>query len=269
MPMAARVHGVDELPARNGHRSERQQHREHVPAVAGIVARRQAFGGEEVVAREALEVAMREALARAAPGVEVGELLQPQARRDVGEVVLGARVLDVARAVGQPLDAVEAQLLDHRGLALVVHHQRAAFDGGHVLVGMEAERHQVPGGAHGLASGARADGERGVLEHAHAVSLGERQELRGIDGSVEVRRKQQPRARRHGRLRRGEIDVARGEVHVDEDRGGAHRSITLPVTKKLCAGVMTSSPGPMPAMRNPTSIAAVADVSVRTSRPPT
>jgi hypothetical protein len=46
------------------------------------------------------------------------------------------------------------------------------------------------------------------------------------------------------------------------------RSITLPVQKKLCAGVITSSPGPTPSISRATCIAAVAEVTVRTGRPP-
>ncbi len=44
------------------------------------------------------------------------------------------------------------------------------------------------------------------------------------------------------------------------------RSITLAVAKKLCAGVITSSPGPTPMSSSATCIAAVAEVSVRTGR---
>ena len=46
------------------------------------------------------------------------------------------------------------------------------------------------------------------------------------------------------------------------------RSTMLPVTKKLCAGTITSSPGPTPSISSATCIAAVAEVSVRTGRPP-
>ena len=46
------------------------------------------------------------------------------------------------------------------------------------------------------------------------------------------------------------------------------RSITFAVAKKLCAGVITPSPGPTPSISSATCIAAVADVSVRTGRPP-
>ena len=46
------------------------------------------------------------------------------------------------------------------------------------------------------------------------------------------------------------------------------RSIRLPVTKKLCAGVITSSPAPTPSISSATCIAAVAEVNVRTGRAP-
>src|SRR6266853_5206025 len=47
-------HRVHERLAAAAQRLQRQQHREHVPAVTGVVAWRQALGREQVVAREAL-----------------------------------------------------------------------------------------------------------------------------------------------------------------------------------------------------------------------
>ena len=47
------------------------------------------------------------------------------------------------------------------------------------------------------------------------------------------------------------------------------RSITFALAKKLCAGVTTSSPGPTPRSSRATSMAPVAEVRVRTGRPPT
>jgi hypothetical protein len=44
-------------------------------------------------------------------------------------------------------------------------------------------------------------------------------------------------------------------------------TIMLSTVKKLCAEVMTSSPGPMPQSCSATSTAAVAEVSARTGRP--
>src|SRR5258706_10669371 len=65
------VHRVHERLAAAAQRLQRQQHRKHVPAVPGAVARRQALGREQVVAREALEARAVEALARTAPFVQV------------------------------------------------------------------------------------------------------------------------------------------------------------------------------------------------------
>ncbi len=67
---------------------------------------------------------------------------------------------------------------------------------------------------------ARADRERRVLHHAHAVALREPGERVGCDGCVVVRGQQHARARRDRRVGRGEVDVARGEVHVDEHGRG-------------------------------------------------
>ncbi len=143
MPDAFLHHRVHHLLARGADALERQQDGEHVPAVAGVVARRQALGRDEVVARERLEVEMREALAlrgtirrgaRAAPGRGARTrrrscTCSPAPRRRACRRA-GARCRGSA-----PL---------HRGgLGRVVHDQRAALDGGHVLVGMEAERHEV------------------------------------------------------------------------------------------------------------------------------
>ena len=153
------------------------------------------LGREEVVIGEELEVEVREARSRAAPIVQVRELLQAEARGDVGEVVLGARVLHVARAVGQALDAMEAQLLHDRALALVVQHEGAALDRGHVLVRVEAERDEVAARTHGAARVARTDGKRRVLQDAHLVALGEFVEQVRVERRVPVRGQQQLRAR--------------------------------------------------------------------------
>src|SRR6266699_1262486 len=71
------LHRVHERLAGAAQRLQRQQHGEHVPAVPGVVARRQALGREQVVAREALEVALRKARASAAPVLQVRELRDP------------------------------------------------------------------------------------------------------------------------------------------------------------------------------------------------
>ena len=47
------------------------------------------------------------------------------------------------------------------------------------------------------------------------------------------------------------------------------RSITLAVQKKVCAALITSSPGPTPSISRAICIAAVAEVTARTGRPPT
>src|SRR5688572_15458387 len=215
------LHRVDERLARDPRLIERQQRGEHVPAVAGVVARGQAFCGEELVALEAREVAAREPLARAAPVVQVRELREPEACGHIREVELAARRLDVARAVGTPRDAVEAQPLDAGRLGGVVHDERPTLDGGQVLVGMEAEARDVARRAHGLPARPRSDRERRVLDHAHAVAPREGRERGGIERGVVVRGQQCARARRHGRVGLGEVDVAGGEVDVHEDRGGA------------------------------------------------
>ena len=122
-------------------------------------------------------------------------------------VLVGWRIL---QAGGSALDAVEAQLVHDRRLALVVERQGSALDGGHVLVGMEAERDDVARRPHRAARGARSDREGGVLEDAQLVAPGESVEGIGIERRVVMRRKQQACLRRDRGLRLREIDVARG-----------------------------------------------------------
>ena len=179
-------------------------------------------GVSEVVALEAREVVRGEALARAAPRVEVRQLREPEARRDIREVVLAARRAR-RRACRRRAGAMpwKRSCSTRARLARVVHHQRAALDGGHVLVRVEAEGDEVAGGAHGLAARARADRERRVLEDAHAVALAERGERGGIERRVVVRGQQHARARRDGRARPARGRGCGSQVHVHEHRRGA------------------------------------------------
>src|SRR5207247_4709112 len=91
-------------------------------------------------------------------------------------VELAAGHLHVARAVGQSRDAVEAQHLDVLRLAFVVDDERTALDRGDVLVRMETEDADVAKAADRLATPARADGERGVLDDAQLAFSGQRVE---------------------------------------------------------------------------------------------
>ena len=152
---AARLHRVAKRLARERHAVERQQHAPHVPRLAVVAgrARRQHAGG---IGGEALEIAVDE---RAAAGEELRqprELRDADPRIDVGQVELAAGKGDVARAIGQVDDAVEAQRFDALRLVGVVDDQRAAFDRGDVLVRMEAERDEVAERADVAALPARA-----------------------------------------------------------------------------------------------------------------
>ena len=82
------------------------------------------------------ELRQRRELRNADPGV------------DVGQVELSAGVGDIARAVGQPLDAVKAQRFDAYRFGDVVADEGTALDRRDVLVGVETERHEIADGTH-------------------------------------------------------------------------------------------------------------------------
>ena len=146
---------------------------------------------------------------------------------------------------------------------------RPSLDGRHVLVGMEAEADQVAEAADPAAAPGGADGVRGVLDDAQLVALRDFVEAIHIDRqSREMHWHDGPRARSDGRLDLVEVNIARIQSHIHEDRPRPVRVMTLAVATKLKAGVMTSSPAPIPQARSAISIPAVAEVCVRIGRPP-
>ncbi|MBI1990295.1 MAG: hypothetical protein HYS65_11315, partial [Betaproteobacteria bacterium] len=218
--LIARVHRVDELPARNPHAPERQQRGEHVPAVARLVSRVAARRQHaRRIGVEASEIMFGERAARRGELIETRELREAHAGVHVGKVELASGHIDIARAVGQPRNAVKAQLLGELRFVGVVEHQRAALDRGHVLVGVEAECHQVAKGADSAAAPARADRERGILDDPQTVFAREAVQAIHVDRQAgEMRRQYRAGGRRDRGRGLRQIDVARREVAIDEHR---------------------------------------------------
>ena len=105
---------------------------------------------------ETLEIAVDERAPLGEKRRQPLELRDADARIDVGQIELAAGKCDVARAVGLPLDAVEAQHFDSPRLVHVVADDRAALDRRHVLVRMKAERDEIADRADGASLPARA-----------------------------------------------------------------------------------------------------------------
>jgi len=100
---------------------------------------------------------------------------------------------------------------------------RAALDGRHVLVGMEAEAHQVAKAADAPPAPRRPDGVRCILDDPQPVARCQLIETLHIDRQPgEVHRQDRTRARGDRRLRLLQIHVARIEVDVDEYGPGTY-----------------------------------------------
>ena len=214
----ALVHGTDEIPPRDPQCLERQERGEDVPAVPVVSPRRQAHGW---IGAQPLEVAGHE---QATPGIERRQVLQlgqADARRHVAQVVLAAGEQHIGTTVGIAPQSVEALQLDCGQLALVGQAECAALDGGEVLVGVEAERHQVAEAADALAAPGGADGVGRILDHPQVASPGDRVKPVHVHCQPgEVHGHDRPRARRDRGLDPIEIEIAAVQLDVDEHRPG-------------------------------------------------
>ena len=130
---------------------------------------------------------------------ELGELAQPDGGHDVGHVEFAAEHVHIQSVDAVAGHALQTVFLGQQRFLGIIEHQAAAFAGGDVLVGLEAERDQIAEGADAAAAPARTDRLRRIFHDAQ---------------------------------------------------------------------VMTSSPGPMPAMRRAISMVHVPELKVRTGRPP-
>ena len=266
---AARVERIAKRLARDRHPRQGQQHREHVPRlpVAGARPRRQHAGG---IGRETLEVALGERAPRREEFGQPRELRNADPRVDVGQIELPAGKRDVARAVGKVFDAVEAQRVDALRLRRVVDDERAAFDRRDVLVGMKAEASRgrparrccdCATATPARAPHPRSRAGRGAARAPHSASMSTSEPGQCVGMIAFVRGVIAASTWSRSMLR-----VTRSQ---STNTGVAPTfTIMLRTVKKLCADVITSSPGPMPATCSATSTAAVADVSAFTGRPP-
>ena len=235
---AARIQRIANLSSRQRELVEWKQDAEHVPAVVVVVrragARRQHAGG---IGAQALEVAVDEASPVGKKARQPFELCAADARIHVGQVELAAGKRDISRSISLVCDAMEAQRLDSYRFSLVVDDERAAFDRRDVLVGVEAERHQIAEGSDRLALPARTEHQRRILDHAQAVPAGERVQRVHVDQRAGVmRRNDRSRRGSDGRLDLHEVDVARHEIAVDEYGSGANLGDHVEHGKKTLRG---------------------------------
>jgi len=222
-----------------------------------------------------LEVARHQ---RTAPGVELLEpleLSQAHRGRDVREVVLAAGqqcVEPVGAGLHLTVPAVQTRSpLSSSGEAA---RDRATLDGGDVLVGVKAEKPPGPPKLPIRRPRARAEpmGMRGVLDDAQTGC----RPATAYSCSMSSGRP----AKCTGRMARGarcdrrryllEIDVARVEAHVHEHRAG-HPRATIDVGGGHEAQRRRDDlipPGRLPQASSAISRPAVAEVWVRTGRPP-
>ncbi len=169
----------------------------------------------------------------ASPGVkacELAQLRQPQARREIGEIVLvpvGENlVAPVARGgVALPGVAADAVQGEHacplRGLG-VAHDQHPALAGRDVLGGVEAEGSGIAQRAHASAAVARRQGVRGVLDHRQppaARDIEDRVHVTGEAGDVDGDHRSRARGARA--LDVLATEIARHGIDVGKDWSGA------------------------------------------------
>jgi hypothetical protein len=113
-------------------------------------------------------------------------------------------------------------LLGEFGLVLVGEDQAAALDARDVLVGVEAERHEIAQGPDAPAPPGAAEGLGGVLDDAKPVGLGEGVEAVAVHRQAgEVHRQNRAGRGGDGGRHAVEVEVARDRIDVDEDRPGA------------------------------------------------
>ncbi len=167
---------------------------------------------------EFLEVGAGELAALRREFLEVRQLAEADPRGDVGHVELPACELDLHAVVARPHDALEPVLLGEPRLALVVQDEASALGGRDVLVGVEAERHEVPEGADPPPLPGAAEGLGRVLDDAKPVLPRDRVQAVAVDRKAgQVDRDDRAGPRRDRRLDASEVDVPGDGIDVDED----------------------------------------------------
>src|SRR5581483_47529 len=155
-------------------------------------------------------------------GIQVDELAEADARREVGEVRLAAEDVDLHAVFAGARHALEAKLFAKRDEVRGRQDQGAAFRRGDVLVGVEAEGHEIAETADRAALPRRAEGLRRILYHAQAVLPGNAIERVAVDrqaGEIHGNDGLGPGGYRF--FDQGQVDVPRVRIHVDEDRARA------------------------------------------------
>jgi hypothetical protein len=174
------------------------------------------------VGAEAVEVVARQRGAVGGQRFQVLHLAQADGRHDVAHIVFAAEDIDVDAVHAAAGHALQAVFLGQARFFQVVQHQAAAFAGGDVLVGLEAERDEVAEGTDALAIPGGAEGLGRIFDHAQLVFVGDGVQAVHVDRQAgQVDRDDGAGARGDRRFQFVQVDVAGDRVDVGEHRGGA------------------------------------------------
>ncbi len=110
-------------------------------------ARRRPRAAQHLVFPETVQIALRQLPPPLIETIESGKLGEPQRGADIGQVHFSAPLRDVHVAGGVALDTVKANAFEVFDELGVTAGHRAAFNRGHVLIGVEAEAHRITRGA--------------------------------------------------------------------------------------------------------------------------
>ena len=217
-------HRLDELQAGDAQPLERQQRREHVPAVSLVAPRRQAHAAH--CSPHRLEIARASSRRRALNSLERGQLAQAHACGDVGACWPCRRRRAYRprppRSCTWPWKRCSSSGFDFLGEPPTTQPPSMVVM---FLLGWKLKQTRSPKLPMRRAAPGGADRLRGVLDDAQPVPPGDRVEPVHVDGQPgKVHRHDRARARRDGRLHLVEVDVAGVEADIDEHRPGARRA---------------------------------------------
>ena len=120
---------------------------------------------------------------------------------------------------------MEAMQLKQAQLVWIISHHRAALDGGHVFVRVEAEHHDIAEGANVATLPARTDGMRCILDHTQTMLARQSVQRVHVERMTgKMHRHDGAGAWRDGRFDRRQIDVPRVQIHVHEHGSCTHAS---------------------------------------------
>src|SRR5450759_1090972 len=92
---------------------------------------------------EPCEILPRKMAAAAVEGGKMRQLPKTHARGDVGEIELAADEVDLHAVEAAAHDALQTILFRKRGFLGIVHHEAAALDRRHILVGVKADGYEI------------------------------------------------------------------------------------------------------------------------------